>query len=345
MAVVLLFAELKMRFFYLIPAESHFRLCTENQWEHLRRICFQRHRRLPCGGVKVIYQHCDLLNQNGFEAYPVHLGNFTVDDWLEHTSKPLADHEARRLATPDDILVVPDRLPLAVESFPCRRKFAFVQNGGLVDKATAGKRYEDFGFSGILCCGNFVSEFMAAHSNLPRHVVTNGIRLDLFRPAPEKRKKNTLLYLRRKPSWPMGAQAVALLPRELQQELHIINLPNTHHEKEMAGFYQQADIFMALGFPEGFALPPLEAMACGCAVIGFTGGGGAEHMRDGETALVAPDGDVPVLSRTLRRIIEDDALKEKLRQGGMKKSREFGVERMQRELVAFARMAFDTTAR
>jgi glycosyltransferase involved in cell wall biosynthesis len=328
-----------MKFFYLIPAESRFRLCTESRWEHY----FQPHRRLPSGGVKVIYQHCDLLNQRGFEAYPVHLGRFTVDDWLPHSSKLLTDREARRLATTDDVLVVPERLPLAAASFLCRRKFAFVQNGGLVTKATTGRRYEDFGFTDILCCGNYVSEFMATHTSLPRHVVTNGIRLDLFRPAPEKRKANFVLCLKRKPSWPMGREAVALLPLELQQRLQMVELPNAHSEEEMAGFYQEADIFMALGFPEGFALPPLEAMACGCAVVGFTGGGGVEHMKDGETALVAPDGDVPALSRVLRRVLEDEALREKLRQGGLAKSREFGIERMQRELTAFARRVADGT--
>ncbi|MBI5683460.1 MAG: glycosyltransferase family 4 protein [Verrucomicrobia bacterium] len=325
-----------MRFLYLIPAESRFRLCIESRWEHLRRICFQRRRRLPCGGVKVIYQHCDLLNQSGFEAHPVHLGDFTVDDWLPHSSQPITDREARRLATSEDVLVVPERLPLTAEAFPCRRKFAFVQNGGLVEKATTGRRYEDFGFTDILSCSNYVSEFMATHTSLPRHVVTNGIRLDLFRPAPEKRKANSVLYLKRKPSWTMGREAVALLPTGLQQRLHVVELPNAQSEEEMAGFYQQADIFVATGFPEGFALPPLEAMACGCAVVGFTGGGGLEHMKDGETALVAPDGDAPALSRALRRVLEDDALREKLRQGGMAKAGEFGIERMRRELVAFA---------
>jgi hypothetical protein len=326
-----------MKFFYLIPAESRFRLSSENCWEHLWRVCFQRHRRLPAGGVKVIYQHCDLLSQNGFEAYPVHLGDFTVDDWLPHTSRPITDREARRLATSDDVLVVPERLPLAAAAFPCRRKFAFVQNGGLVEKATAGRRYEDFGFTGILSCSNYVSKFMAARTSLPRHVVTNGIRLALFRPAPEKRKEDSVLYLKRKPSWAMGREAVALLPAELRERLRVVELPNAQSEDAMADFYQQADIFMATGFPEGFALPPLEAMACGCAVVGFTGGGGLEHMKDGETALVAPDGDVPALSRALRRVLEDGALREKLRRGGLAKAGEFGIERMRRELLAFAR--------
>ncbi len=42
---------------------------------------------------------------------------------------------------------------------------------------------------------------------------------------------------------------------------------------------QQCHIFLATAFPEGFALPPLEAMACGCIPVGFSGLGGWDYMR------------------------------------------------------------------
>jgi glycosyltransferase involved in cell wall biosynthesis len=332
------------RFFYLIPAESRYRLSTETRWQHLRRIGFQRRKRLPTGGVKVIYQHCDLLDQNGVAARPVHLGDFTVE-WMEHRCRPITAREARRIATPDDILVVPERIPRAVAPFPCRTKIAFVQNGGLVEGAVAGKRYEDFGFTGILCCGPYLGDFMASRSTLPRYVVTNGIRLDLFRPAPERRRANAVLFLRRKQSWRMGSAAIALLPAELRRAIEVVELENRFSEREMAAFYQQADVFVALGFPEGFALPPLEAMACGCAVVGFTGGGGAQHMRDGETALVVPDGDVEGLSRALQRVLTDESLRERLRRGGLAKSQEFTMAAMERELMAFVSALRGTPAR
>jgi hypothetical protein len=38
---------------------------------------------------------------------------------------------------------------------------------------------------------------------------------------------------------------------------------------------------LSLSACEGFGLQPLEAMACGCAVAGFSGCGGREYMRDG----------------------------------------------------------------
>lgn len=49
-------------------------------------------------------------------------------------------------------------------------------------------------------------------------------------------------------------------------------------------------VFLATGFPEGFALPPLEAMACGCLCVGFTGFGGWDYMRQVESAGYVPHG-------------------------------------------------------
>lgn len=41
----------------------------------------------------------------------------------------------------------------------------------------------------------------------------------------------------------------------------------------------EAHVFLATGFPEGCPLPPLEAMACGCLVVGCAGFGGFDYMR------------------------------------------------------------------
>jgi glycosyltransferase involved in cell wall biosynthesis len=48
---------------------------------------------------------------------------------------------------------------------------------------------------------------------------------------------------------------------------------------EVARLLRSCPIFLATGFPEGCPLPPLEAMASGCLVVGFSGFGGWDYMR------------------------------------------------------------------
>lgn len=48
---------------------------------------------------------------------------------------------------------------------------------------------------------------------------------------------------------------------------------------EVAAMLDQAHVFISCGFPEGLGLPPLEAMARGCLVVGGGGLGGWDYMR------------------------------------------------------------------
>ena len=50
----------------------------------------------------------------------------------------------------------------------------------------------------------------------------------------------------------------------------------------VAAALQSAHIFFMSGYPEGCPLPPLEAMACGCLPVGFTGFGGWDYMRQAQ---------------------------------------------------------------
>lgn len=47
-------------------------------------------------------------------------------------------------------------------------------------------------------------------------------------------------------------------------------------------------LFLATGFPEGCPLPPLEAMACGCLVVGCTGFGAWDYARQVDPSGIRP---------------------------------------------------------
>ena len=324
------------RIFYLVPAQTRRRLDGETHKSHIKRLLFGMRRQLPSGGVKIIYQHCEMLRLNGIEATPIHLGDFIVD-WFPHNVDSLTRKAALATIDVDDILICPEIIPAAADEFPSRQKIAFVQNWFLADIGTGpDRRYEDFGYTGLLACSNYIKNYMASRSELPCTVVTNGIDLALFKPSGQPAIPRRILYQNRRNVADARA-AITTLPSSLRASCEFIELGNNLSQTEMISSFQQADIYLAIGYPEGFALPPLEAMACGSVVIGFTGGGGLEHMIDGQSALVAPDGDSAALSDCLSRVLQEPELKESLRAQGLAKSAEFPLLRMEREVLAFAR--------
>ena len=322
------------RFFYLVPALTRSRFSYESRWAHLRRLMRGR-RQVPSGGVKIIYQHCDMLNNNGWRAHPVHLGDFVID-WFPHASEALTKEQALAAIRPGDVVVCPEVIPWAAAEFPCRNKIVFIQAWSLVEIATGrSKRYEDFGFTGLVACSQYTQQYMATRSRLACALVRNGIDLAAFSPGPSARVPRSVLCFNRR-NIQDGRAARRLLPPPVRGSAVFTELENRYAQAQVIDFYRASDIFMALGYPEGFALPPLEAMACGCAVIGFTGGGAGEFMIDGVTALVSPDGDARSLAGSLERVLADDALKERLRAAGMERARRYSLENMEQDLIGFA---------
>ena len=323
-------------FYYLIPEQTKGRLDGETHVQYWKRRIFRGKEQLPIGGAKIIYQHCDMLNRNGFEAVPLHLGDFTIS-WFPHETKAMYREEALRRMTSEDVLVCPEVIPAVAEEFPCRNRVAFIQNWALAEFGTGpDRRYEDFGFTSLLTCSRYLQGYMKDKSSLPGHVVVNGIDLGTFYPPEAEKLSNRVVILNRR-NIADAREAIDLLDDEIREKGEFVILENQYSQQEIAAFFREADIFLAIGYPEGFALPPLEAMACGCAVVGFSGGGGLEHMIDGQTALVAEDGNVEQLSRCLHRVLADDDLKESLRHEGLAKAREFSLEHMEKQLLEFAR--------
>jgi N-acetyl-alpha-D-glucosaminyl L-malate synthase BshA len=66
-----------------------------------------------------------------------------------------------------------------------------------------------------------------------------------------------------------------------------------------------ADLFLLPSSNESFGLSALEALACGVPVIGAKAGGIPEVVRDGETGVLCPVGDIEGMSRAAISILKD----------------------------------------
>jgi glycosyltransferase involved in cell wall biosynthesis len=59
-------------------------------------------------------------------------------------------------------------------------------------------------------------------------------------------------------------------------------------QPELAGWLSRSTIFVLPSIQEGLALVQLQAMACGCPVIGTTNSGSLDIVREGENGFVVP---------------------------------------------------------
>ena len=70
-------------------------------------------------------------------------------------------------------------------------------------------------------------------------------------------------------------------------------------------FLSSIDVFVFPSRVEGFGLPPLEAMACGAAVILTDSGGVREYARHDANCLLVPPGDIAAIVRAVEALTVD----------------------------------------
>lgn len=104
-------------------------------------------------------------------------------------------------------------------------------------------------------------------------------------------------------------------------------------DSDMADAYRRADIFISTSWWEGFGLPPLEAMACGCAVILSDAGGVREYARPGENCLMFEPRNETELEECLTRLARDKQLRTELSNNGTQQAKRFTWHKSAEQLL------------
>lgn len=102
-------------------------------------------------------------------------------------------------------------------------------------------------------------------------------------------------------------------------------------EGDLPHFYNLADLLVFPSSYEGFGLPPLEAMACGCPVI-TSDVPVFEEVGGGASIKVAPLDDA-ALAREMQRVLQDQDLAAGLKEAGLEQAGRFSWERAARETL------------
>ena len=117
-----------------------------------------------------------------------------------------------------------------------------------------------------------------------------------------------------------GAGAIHALIRAspFARDIHVLGFVPA---AELPDWYRAADVFVFPSLFEGFGLPPVEAMACGCPVLSSTRGALAETIGDAAGRL-EPD-DVAQIQAQLARVATDAVWRGRLRAAGLIHARDF----------------------
>ncbi len=103
-------------------------------------------------------------------------------------------------------------------------------------------------------------------------------------------------------------------------------------DDQLIRLYQQAALFVFPSRYEGFGLPVLEAMACGCPVVCSRASSLPEVA--GDAAILVDPLDVEGFARAIEQVLEDAELRNDLRQRGLRQAARFSWDRAARETIA-----------
>jgi glycosyltransferase involved in cell wall biosynthesis len=94
----------------------------------------------------------------------------------------------------------------------------------------------------------------------------------------------------------------------------------------LKNMYNSAAVFVLPSLIEGFSLPTLEAMHCGCAVVVTDNGGIKEYVKNGVNGVIVPPGDSLSIQKEVSTLLLDPKRRIELAHEGMRTAESFSFD-------------------
>lgn len=242
----------------------------------------------PAGGIRHAYVLVDELIRLGYEATVWHGEYGFRCGWFTNET-PVVNSIHLRLSA-GDILVVPEWggrrfAPLVAEA----RVVINVQSHFLI--FSGANAHDDWGGTypgwpnamALLVSSRAIHDFTnkITLNSLPTFMINVDVG-DAFAPAAKQR---VVAFMSRRRASDLAATVQLLRRSPAMRGWKFDDISGVGRD-DVAARLGRAAIFLAGSDREGFGLPPAEAMASGCYVIGFTGDGGREFMLEDHCSVI-----------------------------------------------------------
>jgi glycosyltransferase involved in cell wall biosynthesis len=293
------------------------------------------------GGLVVILKHANFLMSIGHDVLIINVGESGAPHWAGSNSVPIIDINDKRnyIFEKIDILFATFWTTCDwLKKITSKRKLYFIQSDERLfydDPAlkacvasTYSSPYEVVAIAGWIC------DFLSKEFSKKSYLVPNGIDLEIFHPSvPMVPKGKRLRVLIEGPiviPFKGVADAYAAI-ESLDCEIWIVSSagkpdPSWRVDRffesvafnDMPKLYSSCDILLKMSRIESFSYPPLEAMACGCAVVACKVFGSIEYIGNDINALIVEQGDIDGARKAVKFLLEDSVLRERLINEGYK---------------------------
>jgi glycosyltransferase involved in cell wall biosynthesis len=128
---------------------------------------------------------------------------------------------------------------------------------------------------------------------------------------------------------------------EMVRALHLdSNVQFCGPSADVMQFYAAADVYASPSREDAFALPPIEAMACGLPVITSSNNGGSQIITEGVNGFIMADADDSVaLTNLIRRLAQDQHLRNRIGENAARTAQEYTWDRNAADTWEFLKAA------
>ncbi len=269
--------------------------------------CFDTPR--PTGGQKSTYQHVDVLNDAGFEAYAVHSSERYRLQWFDNNTRVITWTNLWRLFDPQkDIMVLPENLGPKIFEFP-GRKVIFNKNiyygyRSVSDIQPDTDPYSHPDLLGVLVVsGHNQQHLQFAYPDLPIFKVIEYVDARAFPFVSLAEKKRQGAYVSK-----LTPNLLSILHSFTARACYGHNagkdfkwvLVDSLNEQQVSAVLRDSLIVLFPSVEEGLGRFPIEALLSGCIVLGPSSGPCQEFLPP---TFQFPYGDAVSVVEAIERII------------------------------------------